>query len=246
MNKCIDPDIGNMIGRYEFDLLTPDEKQEFKAHLLKCDFCFQEVYEFSQSVKTIHENISDFRKAAAYKTSVISDFKEKLASIFPQTIRSFAPVVTFVVLAVIIISVSWFIIIRSTQTDVQLITEGEPTELILQQPEELEFKGSKQEFIKSDSLIKKLTETMHVQKSSDNRHIIFIWEKIEHIQKYIITLISKVDSIRITPAEGIIDTCFFYPVNNLKPDLTYIWQLTGILNNNEKINAQQQLNYDSY
>ncbi|MFQ5769327.1 MAG: zf-HC2 domain-containing protein [bacterium] len=63
MKTCTNPEIGQMIGLYEFDCLSSEEKEKFEAHLLECDACFQDFYEFSPTVKVMQENIVEFRKA---------------------------------------------------------------------------------------------------------------------------------------------------------------------------------------
>ncbi|MDW7681146.1 MAG: hypothetical protein SCK70_11315, partial [bacterium] len=69
MKKCIDSNIGRLIARYEFELLTANEKNEFEEHVLKCDYCFRELYEFSPAVKIIKENRLQFQKAVTAKVS---------------------------------------------------------------------------------------------------------------------------------------------------------------------------------
>ncbi len=53
---CVDPQIGNMIVRYEYGLLSNDEKKEFENHLLRCDYCFHELYNFAPVLEAIQDN----------------------------------------------------------------------------------------------------------------------------------------------------------------------------------------------
>jgi hypothetical protein len=56
--------------------LSGDEKKRFEAHLLECDACFQEIYEFSPVVATIDKNMKRFRNAT--KKSVMQDLRERI------------------------------------------------------------------------------------------------------------------------------------------------------------------------
>jgi len=51
--KCTNPDIGRLITRYEFEMLSDDEKRIFEAHLLECDYCFEDLYSMSQVLETM-------------------------------------------------------------------------------------------------------------------------------------------------------------------------------------------------
>ncbi len=42
-STCHEPEVGDLIGRYEHGLLTGEEKRRFEAHLLECDHCFAEL-----------------------------------------------------------------------------------------------------------------------------------------------------------------------------------------------------------
>ena len=41
---CTDPETGQLIGSYELDLLSEDERKRFEAHVVQCDHCFQDLY----------------------------------------------------------------------------------------------------------------------------------------------------------------------------------------------------------
>jgi len=56
MNKCSNPKIGRLIARYEFDLVSKDEKALFEAHLLECEYCIEDLYSMSHVTQTIKEN----------------------------------------------------------------------------------------------------------------------------------------------------------------------------------------------
>lgn len=66
--KCTKPDIGKLITRYEFDLVSDDERRIFAGHLLECDACLEDLYSMSQVVGTMKENAEQF--IAALKRSI--------------------------------------------------------------------------------------------------------------------------------------------------------------------------------
>ena len=47
MSMCNDKDKGQLLHAYELNLLSQEEKDEFEIHLLNCDYCFNEIKEFS-------------------------------------------------------------------------------------------------------------------------------------------------------------------------------------------------------
>ncbi len=59
--RCTDFNLGKMIGRYEYDLLSPAEKQLFEAHLLACDACFSDLYSTSQLVENVRRHAKEIQ-----------------------------------------------------------------------------------------------------------------------------------------------------------------------------------------
>ena len=53
--KCIDQKTGRLIVRYELNLLSPEEKEQFENHLLRCDSCFRDLYSFSPILDIMQE-----------------------------------------------------------------------------------------------------------------------------------------------------------------------------------------------
>ncbi|MCL5991176.1 MAG: tetratricopeptide repeat protein [Bacteroidetes bacterium] len=53
---CTNPDMEKLIARYEFGLLTEDERKAFEAHILQCDKCFGDLYSMSDVYDTMKEN----------------------------------------------------------------------------------------------------------------------------------------------------------------------------------------------
>jgi len=48
-HKCIDPKIGNMLHAYELDTLNDEELDLFEAHLMQCDYCFENLVSFEKT-----------------------------------------------------------------------------------------------------------------------------------------------------------------------------------------------------
>jgi hypothetical protein len=58
--SCSNPDIGKLISRYEFNLLSEEEKKIFEEHLLECDACFEDLYSMSKVIETMKNNSEFF------------------------------------------------------------------------------------------------------------------------------------------------------------------------------------------
>jgi len=256
MKKCTDPQIGQMIGRYEFGLLSPEEKEEFEMHCLKCDSCYQELYEFSPVVETIKENISDFQKAVAMKKTVLQRLLEILSPILdlldrylrqpilalPKPLQPAIPAVVMAVAIVLIVLVAMpekqpVSIVDSNITD-ENISQRQPQRVTLHEPEVMELKGmietdssskdSKTQKINLDNI---LTASMQVALSEDNKYLVFSWTRIDSIKYYHIDLIDGEAKTRITPKEGIHANNFQYPAKGIEPDKPYVWELSGEMAN---------------
>lgn len=252
MSVCIDPEIGKLIGRYEFNLLSSEEKEEFEDHLLRCNACFQDLHEFSPAVDTMKKNITVFQKAVATRKPILYQLKESLVSIFPQPIRPAIPAIALAATVIIALSVFWQIFYPSSNKNSNRITQKEPTKIILHEPEEMERKATTEERILSDStatlnMKKVLFESMKVMKGKDHENLIFVWSNIKEIKFYNIDLIIQNNKQRITPVKGIQDTSFAYPVKELKSNTPSIWELSGELTNGEnfKVNKQFKINENS-
>jgi hypothetical protein len=53
--SCTDQNIGKLIGSYELDILSEDERRQFENHLLECEDCFQNLYQTAPITKLIRE-----------------------------------------------------------------------------------------------------------------------------------------------------------------------------------------------
>lgn len=54
--KCTDPQFGRLLHEYELALLSESESDAFEQHLLKCDFCFEELKVLSGAAKHLRED----------------------------------------------------------------------------------------------------------------------------------------------------------------------------------------------
>lgn len=63
--KCTNPELGAMITRYELGLLTDAERQKFEEHLLSCNACFADFYEFLPVAQTMKSHPQECLEALA-------------------------------------------------------------------------------------------------------------------------------------------------------------------------------------
>ncbi|MBC8184541.1 hypothetical protein H8E88_25885 [candidate division KSB1 bacterium] len=246
MNKCIDFEKGRLIGRYEFNLLTPGEKEEFEEHILKCDFCFRELYEFSPAVKLMKENLKQFKKTMTGKLTFYEKIKSYVPNFIPEPVKPAIPALGFVFVAIIFLSTIWPIVKPSLithQKDVQ------PSKIVLQDAEEMAQKGDIEKLNEVDSsvvnfllpeLIKEISESMNISFSRNGDSLIFSWHKIEAAKSYHISLVFKDDTILLTPTQGISDSMFIYASNNDYLEKIDSWELKAYLFNGSILKIQKK------
>ena len=54
--NCTDPAVGKLIHAYELNTLPDEDADRFEAHLLVCDYCFNEVTLFAERAEIITTN----------------------------------------------------------------------------------------------------------------------------------------------------------------------------------------------
>jgi len=54
--RCINKKIGKLLFLYEFEKLSPGQKDLFEAHLLECDYCFQQLHNLAPVVKKMRDD----------------------------------------------------------------------------------------------------------------------------------------------------------------------------------------------
>lgn len=52
---CTDPEIGELIGSYELQLLSEEERKRFEEHVVTCDDCLEDLYRMAPVVKRMQE-----------------------------------------------------------------------------------------------------------------------------------------------------------------------------------------------
>jgi len=249
MKKCKNTAIAIMMGRYEFDLLTPEEKKEFEDHLLNCDYCFRELYEFSPAVKTMNENLSQFRKAVTAKFSFYEKVKSYLPKFIPEPVKPAIPAIGLVIAAIIFVSIIWTVVKPSLIRNQQLTSNSQPAKIVLQDGEEMAHKGDMEKFTVVDSALvklpepatmKRLNQSMEIRPSVTGDSLIFCWRKFDDVKSYHISLINKNVTVFLTPAQGISDSIFVYAKKNLNLAQIINWELKAVLFNGSHFKTQKK------
>lgn len=244
MSSCTKPEIGQMIGHYEFDLLDAEEKEQFEMHLLECDACYQDLYEFSPAVETIKANIKDFQNAAIPDRSLAKWLAEKWLGVaetarkffwepFPALLRPAIPVLAMAVIVLLVIQIA-----RINKQPVDLANKGKSTQqkIVLQEPEEMESKGMGETKSLPDSgtqrlpisdFEKRLAASITVVTSEDGEYLIFSWLKVDSLRNVNIFLIAGEKRIQITPKEGISGNNIRYSAKNFNKAASYWVELAG-------------------
>lgn len=88
--NCTDPEIGKLISLYEFEQLSEGDRRKFDAHLLSCDYCFQNLYSLSPIVTRMREHPNKFLSVLAQQPSVWATMKLKIVAQFKKVIQEIA------------------------------------------------------------------------------------------------------------------------------------------------------------
>jgi len=247
-----------MIGHYEFDLLDAEEQEQFEMHLLECDACYQDLYEFAPAVETIKANIKDFQKATIPEKSLVKWLAEKSIAVvetarkffwepFPAFVRPAIPVIAVAVVVLLAIQIA-----RLNKRPADLASEGKSTQqkIVLHEPEEMESKGMGETKSLPDSgtqrspiseLENRLFESMKVVTSEDGKYLIFSWLKADSLKYVNISLITGQKRIQVTPEEGISNNSVRYQANDLDKVSSYSWEIVGETASGRKFAIQKKL-----
>jgi len=269
MKACTNPELGNLIALYEFEKLSQEDRDLFEEHLLECDACYQDLYEFSPAVETIKENIKAFRRAVAQERSILQRLSEKLAIIsqaarqlfweplqdLPKFLR---PAIPVLVTAMVV-----FLIVQIAKVDKEpaniaidkpTVQQSEGQRIVLHEPQEMEAKGSSEikggldsgaQDLSPSYFETKLAESMKAAKSQDSQGIIFSWLQTDSIKVVNVYLIGAGKRVQITPAEGIKGNHFSYPAKELDRAISYSWELTGKLVDGKTFRTQKKIGFIS-
>ncbi|TAL70488.1 MAG: hypothetical protein EPN82_02435 [Bacteroidetes bacterium] len=92
--ECTNPDMEKLIARYEFGLLSDDERRAFEAHILECDKCFGDLYSMSGVFDTMKDNskelISLLEKSINEKKSFVGTRQKKTDNKISQFLSTLA------------------------------------------------------------------------------------------------------------------------------------------------------------
>lgn len=106
MDKCMDPKIGAFLHAFELGILSQEDNDRFEEHLLKCEFCFNEVKAFNEGTdllsndRDIRSLITEYAPEAKQLRSLSERFKEY---VWPRVPVIFRPAFLYIIIALIII-----------------------------------------------------------------------------------------------------------------------------------------------
>ncbi len=98
--RCKDREIGKLITLYEFGALSNGDKKKFEAHLLSCDYCFQNLYALSPAIERMLENPERFLAVLAEHEPIGMTLKEKIVAVTSEWIEALGRIPAFVRIAV--------------------------------------------------------------------------------------------------------------------------------------------------
>lgn len=56
LDKCTNPEVGRLLHAYELNTLDDDQVNRFEAHMLNCDYCFEELRRFDTEAHLLFDN----------------------------------------------------------------------------------------------------------------------------------------------------------------------------------------------
>ena len=240
MKKCIDEKIGQMISFYEFDQLSTEGKKLFEDHLLKCDACYQEVYEFRSAVKTMKKHRKSYLWVLKSKKSIfdrIADF------LFPSPM----PKYRYALAGVAVVIISFLLITRffqveqrssmianqtvhdSTRIQQRLITPYQPDVMELRAAGDTLQIAEGEDQYPSGKFNEQLSRSMKAMIDHDAHTVSFSWSSVKGVSRYHIYLIGKQEILKITPVEGIQETQFRFQYKDVDPEGFSTWRLVAKL-----------------
>jgi len=98
MSKCTDHKIGRLIHAYETNTIHPDDLETFELHLLKCDYCFQEVSLMTEASRAIRHSEEVKREALAAVGEPKSWGSKLIKWLWPDTPVAFRPALSIALL----------------------------------------------------------------------------------------------------------------------------------------------------
>ncbi len=246
---CINPKIGEMISRYEFNLLTHEERENFEIHLTQCDACFQDLYENTPAMQIINENMNEFHQAVKIQDSkykqVWQNINSTMVNIFPKPARIAIPVLAMAVVVFFIIT--FFYPFNSFQINQQLTSASDS--LKKNTPYIPEIMESKAAIAKIDSTFRILllntdefeNRVINMEFSEDKKNIELTWNKGAEIEIYHVYLIENGKSMTMTSLAGIKDTTFTLPARQLKLNTKYILEVSAKVGNSIKLQQRFEI-----
>lgn len=104
MNReCLDTKIGKLIHAYELGALEPADMESFEAHLLECDFCFEQIEAFEEQAFLLQSGRLVRREIESRKESPsVSKWQRIWTSLWPDSPLPLRPAILLIVVLFLI------------------------------------------------------------------------------------------------------------------------------------------------
>ena len=236
MSKCIDPSIGQMIGRYEFDLLTPEEKEIFEAHFIECDACFQDLHSFLPVVNTIKKHRKEFQKSVKDKKEGFQLYKV-MTSIKP--VRLAIIVAALILITIISYQINYLLINPRSPGKIAHL-QGEPQILTPHGPDIQPLRGDS--LTVQSSIEQSLIQSMQVKLDVKKQEISLFWKEVSGVQSYSIILIDQTSQDTIFSMTRVKKSPLIFSFSEIPPDHQIEWQLSGFSDNKRILRVKKIFN----
>ena len=106
MSECTEPDLGALLHAYELQALSDRDIELFEIHLLKCEYCFNEVKQFESSADVMRESddIKELVTASVEEDRESDPLAKRLwQHLWPKTPFIFRPALAYLLIVIIAI-----------------------------------------------------------------------------------------------------------------------------------------------
>ena len=106
MADCVDRDVGLLLHGYEIGILTDEEKRQFEDHILKCEYCFDQLKKYDRETSILADS-QEIREAVhnfvSDETKPDSPLKKLFNIFWPKAPLIFRPAFTYLLILLMVI-----------------------------------------------------------------------------------------------------------------------------------------------
>ncbi|MFQ6104595.1 MAG: zf-HC2 domain-containing protein [Candidatus Glassbacteria bacterium] len=107
MARCKDRDLGALIHAYELNALSTEDARRFEIHIMKCEYCFNEVKDFTREAILLSsdEAVKDIisKASTGFQSESESALVKFLRYVWPDKPIAFKPAIAYLLILLMIL-----------------------------------------------------------------------------------------------------------------------------------------------